>query len=171
VHQEKCHFGEKGWQSVAQSRPELIHALRDTAQRLQEGAQYEWGHMGRCNCGHLVQTITSMNSREIVESVDFAMNEWSEHAKDYCDGSGHKVDDLFLTLHQIGFDYRDIIHLENLTDQRVLTRLNQHLRRNCVSDVTLYMTTLADLLEEEQQLGIQQTDLIFPLPSTQLQEV
>ncbi|MCB0085034.1 MAG: hypothetical protein KDE47_29035 [Caldilineaceae bacterium] len=134
---------------MTQSTPELVQALRVTAQRLRDGAHYEWGHMGRCNCGHLVQTITAMTSREIVESIDFAMDEWSEHAKDYCEGTGHKVDDLFLTLQQIGFDYRDVMHLENLTDQRVLTRLGQHLRRNCVTDVTLYMTTLADILEED----------------------
>ncbi|MCB0107603.1 MAG: hypothetical protein KDE53_16900 [Caldilineaceae bacterium] len=134
---------------MTQSTPELVQALRVTAQRLRDGAHYEWGHMGRCNCGHLVQTITAMTSREIVESIDFAMDEWSEHAKDYCEGTGHKVDDLFLTLQQIGFDYRDVMQLENLTDQRVLTRLGQHLRRNCVTDVTLYMTTLADILEED----------------------
>ena len=134
---------------MTQSTPELVQALRVTAQRLRDGAHYEWGHMGRCNCGHLVQTITAMTSREIAESIDFAMDEWSEHAKDYCEGTGHKVDDLFLTLQQIGFDYRDVMHLENLTDQRVLTRLGQHLRRNCVTDVTLYMTTLADILEED----------------------
>lgn len=152
---------------MAQSTPELIHALRLTAQRLREGAQYEWGHMGRCNCGHLVQTITAMSSREIVESVDFAMNEWSEHAKDYCEGTGHKVDDLFLTLQQVGFDYHDVIHLENLTDQRVLARLDQHLRRNSVTDVIRYMTTLADLLEEEQPVKMQSTTLLFPLTPMQ----
>ena len=149
---------------MAQGTPALIQALRITAQRLTDGAQYEWGHLGRCNCGHLVQTVTAMSSREIVEAVDFAMDEWSEHAKDYCEGTGHKVDDLFLTLQQIGFDYRDVIHLENLTDQRVLTRLNQHLRRNCVTDVTLYMTTLAALLEEELSPPTQQ-DALWSLPA------
>lgn len=142
-------FDEKGLKQVTNSTLELIHALRVTAKRLENGAPYEWGHMGRCNCGHLVQTITAMSSREIVESVDFAMDEWSEHAKDYCEGTGYKVDDLFLTLQKIGFDYRDVIHLENLTDQRVLRRLGQHLRRNCVTDVVLYLTTLADILEED----------------------
>ncbi|MEZ4735948.1 MAG: hypothetical protein R3E79_53340 [Caldilineaceae bacterium] len=72
--------------------------------------------------------------------------------KDYCEGTGHRVDTLFLTLQEMGFDYQDVIHLENLSDQRVLQRLNQeqrYLRRNCVEDVTLYMHTLAMMLEEE----------------------
>ncbi|MEZ4676060.1 MAG: hypothetical protein R2932_17685 [Caldilineaceae bacterium] len=134
---------------MAKSTPELIDALRMTAQHLAAGAAYEWGHMGRCNCGHLVQTITTMNAREIVEAVDFAMDEWSEHAKDYCVGTGQNVETLFLTLQNIGFNYQDVIHLENLTDGRVLGRLNTFLRRNCVDDVIRYMTTLADILEED----------------------
>ena len=150
---------------MAQSKPELIDALRATAQRLTEGARYEWGHMGRCNCGHLVQTLTCMTAHEIVQTADFHLDEWTEHAREYCVGTGHPVDALFLTLQEMGFDYQDVIHLENLSDQRVLQRLGQapqasmkqnfsgqiHLRRNCVEDVTLYMDTLAALLEEKIQ--------------------
>ena len=137
---------------MAKSNPELSGALRETADRLSNGATYEWGHMGRCNCGHLVQTITSMSDYEIVKSIDFQLDEWSEHARDYCEGTGHQVDDLFRTLQELGFGYQDVIHLENLSDPRVLHRLNgagRYLRRNRVEDVTLYMTTLADLLDEE----------------------
>lgn len=137
---------------MAQSNPELIDALRTTAQRLQEGAHYEWGHMGRCNCGHLIQTITNLSDREIVQAADHRLDEWTEHAKDYCEGTGHSLDTLFLTLQEMGFDYQDVMHLENLSDQRVLQQLGQqprYLRRNCREDVTLYMNTLAAMLEEE----------------------
>jgi hypothetical protein len=142
---------------MAKSNAELITALRVTAQRLGEGAHYEWGHMGRCNCGHLVQTITNLSAREIVAAADNKLDEWSEHARDYCAGTGQNVESLFLTLHKVGFDYQDVIHLENLTDARVLNRLaegqfdggRRYLQRNCVTDVTQYMNTLADLLEEE----------------------
>jgi len=138
---------------MQKSNPDLICALRQTAERLEAGAKYEWGHMGRCNCGHLVQTLTNMSDYEIVKSVDFQLNEWSEHAMDYCAGTGHKVDDLFLTLHQVGFNYKDVIHLENLSDRRVLKRLENgktHLQRNNVDDAILYMNTMADMLEEEK---------------------
>ena len=137
---------------MAKSNPELIDALRTTAQRLSDGAHYEWGHMGRCNCGHLLQTITKMTAHEIVQAADYHLDEWTEHAKDYCEGTGYALDTLFLTLQEMGFDYQDVIHLENLSDHRVLQQLGQeprYLRRNCVSDVTLYMHTLADLLEAE----------------------
>ena len=67
----------------------LIDALRSTSKRLsQDGVEYQWGHMGQCNAGHLIQTITGMSSFELVESIDFNMDEWSEHATDYCSKSG-----------------------------------------------------------------------------------
>ncbi len=146
---------------MARSTPELINALRVSVQQLDAGAPYEWGHMGRCNCGHLVQAITSMSSREIVEAADFVMDEWSEHAKDYCAGTGQKVDQIFLTLQQFGFDYQDVIHLENLTDPRVLSSVGTHLRRNSVTDVILYMSTLANILEEEFAGSLQQRSSLF----------
>lgn len=137
---------------MAQSNSELIFALRETANRLADGARYEWGHMGRCNCGHLIQTLTDMSDYEIVKCVNFQMGEWTEHAKDYCEGTGQNVDDIFLTLHSFGFSYEDVIHLENLSDKRILSRLGegpQYLSRNDRQDVTLYLRTMANLLEEE----------------------
>ena len=132
---------------------ELVEALRETAGRLQEKqTRYEWGHMGRCNCGHLVQTVTDMTDTEIVQSVDHQLDEWSEHARDYCEGTGHRVEDIFVTLEGIGFNYKDMAHLEYLSDPKVLGRLqNRRLYRNNREDVSVYMSTLADVLEEEEK--------------------
>lgn len=137
---------------MARSNPELINALRDTADRLDSGARYEWGHMARCNCGHLVQTVTGMTDTEISCSVDHQLAEWTDHAESFCAGTSYKVDDLFRELGRIGFDHRDVMALENLSDNRVLTRLpagRKRLRRNQANDVSLYMRTMADMLEEE----------------------
>ena len=137
---------------MAKSNPILISALKETASRLSLGAKYEWGHMGRCNCGHLVQTITKLSDREIVESVDNQLNEWSEHAQEYCDTSNSKAEYLFDRLKEIGFDYEDVIKLEYLSDKNVLSRLGegpQYLRNNDVKDVVLYMDKMAEMLEEE----------------------
>ena len=137
---------------MAESNPELISALQTTACRLAAGVKYEWGHMGRCNCGHLVQTITGLSDYEIVKSIDFQLDQWSEHAQDYCEYTGHKVEDLFTTLANLGFDRDDVIHLENLSDRRVLDHLpleRRYLRRNCAEDAVLYMQTLAALLEAD----------------------
>ena len=137
---------------MAESKTNLIGALRQTAARLAGGARYEWGHMGRCNCGHLVQTLTDMSDVEIVRSIDNQLDEWTEHAKDYCEGTGAGVEDLFRTLAGVGFGHEDVMRLEYLSDPRVLRSLpgdRRHLRRNDVKDVTLYMETMADVLETE----------------------
>ena len=129
-----------------------IRALRKTVHHLEQGARYEWGHMGRCNAGHLVQTLTGMSAVEIVKTAHHQLDEWTEHANDYCQGTGENVSDLFQTLEKAGFSAADIVHLENLSDQRVLQQLpaeKRYLKRNQVNDVCLYMRTLADLLEND----------------------
>lgn len=131
----------------------IADLLRETADRLDGGARYEWGHMGRCNCGHLVQTLTEMTDRQIAESVNHQLDEWSEHARDYCEQTGSPVEDLFTALAEVGFSHRDVMALEYLNDPRVRAELGergQGLRRNYAPDVSLYMRTLADVIEKEQ---------------------
>ena len=129
----------------------LIDALRATSKRLEnEDVQYQWGHMGQCNAGHLIQTLTGMSSFEIVESVDFQLDEWSEHAVDYCSCTGNKVDDIFLSIEKQGLSHSDIVKLENLSDRKVLENLDggfRYLERNRREHVVEYMRSLADLLE------------------------
>ena len=138
---------------MAKEKKPLVSLLRETADRLDNGARYEWGHMGRCNCGHLVQTLTDLTDREIAQSVNYQLDEWSEHAKDYCSQTGSQVDDLFRALADVGFEYRDVMSLEYLSDPRVLAALRpdrKKLRRNFAPDVSLYMRTLADILDQDQ---------------------
>ena len=129
----------------------LIDALRATSKRLEnEDVQYQWGHMGQCNAGHLIQTLTGMSSFEIVESVDFQLDEWSEHAVDYCSCTGNKVDDIFLSIEKQGLSHSDIVKLENLSDRKVLENLDggfRYLERNRREHVVEYMRSFADLLE------------------------
>ena len=51
---------------MAKPSIELVQALRETARRLQNGAHYVWGHHGACNCGNLLQVITSLDEKEIL---------------------------------------------------------------------------------------------------------
>ena len=136
------------------SRSFLVDALRATSERLErEDTKYQWGHMGQCNAGHLIQTVTGMDSFEIVQSVDFQLDEWSEHATDYCSCTGSKVDDIFLTMERYGMSHSDIVKLENLSDKAILDNLNggfRYLRRNVREDVIEYMRSFADLLESAQ---------------------
>lgn len=113
--------------------------------------------MGRCNCGHLVQTLTDLTDRQIAQSANHMLDEWSEHAKSYCTESGSDVDELFQALAEVGFSHQDVMALEYLSDPRVLAALRperRKLRRNYAPDVSLYMRTLADVLEEENKAAV-----------------
>ncbi len=93
-----------------------------------------------------------MSSFELVESIDFNMDEWSEHATDYCSKSGCKVDDIFQAVEKLGMTHHDIIRLENLSDRKVLENLEggyRPLQKNQKDDVISYMESYADLLERK----------------------
>jgi hypothetical protein len=138
---------------MARPKPELIEALRNTARKLSKTQQYQWGHMGSCNCGHLVQEITKLSKAEIHE---YAMRtrggDWSEQALDFCPTSGFLMDQVISYMLDAGMDILDFKHLERLSDKEVLNRLPQeerYLRHNVREDVVKYMNTWADLLEEK----------------------
>lgn len=138
---------------MAKPRPELIQALRNTAKKLNKSQNYQWGHMGSCNCGHLVQEVTQLSKAEIHE---YAMRthggDWSEQALDYCPTSGYLMDQVISIMIEAGMDIVDFRHLERLSDKEVLTRLpleERYLKHNVRDDVVKYMNAWADLLEEQ----------------------
>ena len=65
----------------------LITALRKTADDLDNGCEYEWGHMARCNAGCLVQNLMDKTGKEVAEMVNFKLDEWTEYADAYCKGT------------------------------------------------------------------------------------
>ena len=141
---------------MATATPELIHALRSTANRIASGERYQWSHMGSCNCGHLAQTLTPYNHHEIHASALRRSGDWSEQVIDYCPTSGYTIDLIIETMLSIGMTTDDIQHLERLSDRNVLRRLplaERHLRHNRREDVVRYMREWAALLEEELGLS------------------
>ncbi len=132
----------------------LISALRATADRVEAGARYEWGHMAHCNCGHLAQTVSNQTGEQISKVVKHALSEWTEHASDICDVSGNPVEELLDVLQQVGFSREDVMHLEWLSDKRVLRKVGQgiYLKRNDRNDLITYLRAMADMLEEDLAL-------------------
>jgi adenylate kinase family enzyme len=129
----------------------LILALRMTALRLDSGAPFRWTHMGACICGNLAQTVTHLSAADIHRAALQKAGDWGEQAYDYCPASGLPMDHIMGTLLQLGLGPADIRHLERLSDPYVLRRLpveQQMLNRLERSDVILYLTTWADLLQE-----------------------
>ena len=136
---------------MARPTPTLITALRLTAARLSDGAGYQWGHMGSCNCGHLAQTLTRRSRGEIHQAALERAGDWGQQAIDYCPMSGYPLDHILEEMFEVGLERRDIDELERLNNPEVLARLppeRRHLRRNRRQDAVLYMETWAALLEE-----------------------
>lgn len=135
--------------SAPQKSSPLSIALRLTADRLANGAPYQWGHMGQCNCGHLAQTVTHKSAAEIHRSaLDQATGEWSEYLNDYCGVSGALIDDVTRTLLDLGITAAELASLENLDDPRVLARLGvERLVRHEREHAVRYLRAWADLVD------------------------
>ncbi len=137
---------------MAQANLTLINALRETAQRLRNGAPYAWGNHGACNCGNLTQVVTKLSKEEILQYAHTGIGEWTELAEDYCAVTDAPAGLLISKLQQIGLTPSDIHNLEYLEDKKVLERLPggfRWLQRNVREDVIVYFETYASLLEEQ----------------------
>ena len=132
----------------------IIDALRKTAQQLQNGSRYEWGHMGSCNCGNLAQTVTSFSRAEIQKYALEKRGDWSEQLVEYCPTSGFPMDLIIEKMIDFGFSKQDLRHLEWLSDAEILQEILKnktitHLSRNSKQDTILYLKTWANLLEDK----------------------
>jgi hypothetical protein len=137
---------------MAHANTHLINALRDTAHRLKNGAPYAWGNHGVCNCGNLLQSITSFTKKEILTFAHTGTGEWTELAEDYCGVTDAPVSLLVLRLTDIGLTPTDIHNLEYLDNRQVLKKLPggfRWLKRNVREDVVVYFETFAAILEAE----------------------
>ncbi|MEM8550429.1 MAG: hypothetical protein AAGF10_06525 [Verrucomicrobiota bacterium] len=136
---------------MAKANLKLINALRQTADKLDNGGDYHWAHAGKCNCGHLAQVVTGLGAKDIfLRARASELTEWTEYANDYCPTSGQPVDELIDSLLEIGLERRDLHHLEYLSDVKVLMAVPggmRYLRRNQPADVALYLRTWAGMLE------------------------
>ncbi|MBS1599774.1 MAG: hypothetical protein JST75_16225 [Bacteroidetes bacterium] len=131
---------------------QLIEALRNTAKKLSEGSYYAWGHHGACNCGSLLQVITSMTKEEILSYAHTGTGEWTEIAEDYCTVTGAPAYLMISKLEKLGLTITDIHHLEYLDDRKILEHLPggfRWLKRNIREDVIIYFETFANILEGE----------------------
>ena len=127
----------------------LIGAIRSAADKIAASDAYEWGHMGRCNCGHLVRELTPLSDAEIQRMAMEKSGDWADQVLDFCPESGMTMDWLISELTSYGLTPRDLIDLERLSNQEVLERSgHSELKKNQASDVALYMHTWAGLLED-----------------------
>lgn len=137
---------------MARPNPELIDALRRTAQKLTEGAPYQWGHMGGCNCGNLAQELTKLSKDQIHAYAMQRYGDWNEQVDDYCTTSFMPIDLVISEMLGAGLALEDLKHLEKLSDRQVLQRFpieKRFLKHNVRPDVVAYMNEWANMLEEQ----------------------
>lgn len=137
---------------MARPTPELIEALRRTARNLRNGAPYQWGHMGGCNCGNLAQELTKLSKDQIHRYAMQRYGDWNEQVDDYCSTSNLPLDLVINEMLSAGLMLEDLKHLERLDDRKVLARFpveKRHLKHNVRDDVVAYMNEWANLLEEQ----------------------
>jgi hypothetical protein len=137
---------------MANPNSQLIDALRKTAHRLKQGSYYAWGNHGACNCGNLVQSVTSLSKEEILKYAHTGIGEWTELAEEYCGATNAPVNLLIHKLEMVGLTPTDIHNIEYLADREVLDALPggfRWLKKNVREDVIIYFETFANVLEEK----------------------
>lgn len=138
---------------MARANIQLIAAIRSAANKIQQAKDYQWGHMGFCNCGHLVQELTTLTPQQIHDyALANCMGDWSEQSQMFCGTGSMPMDLLFSELIQKGMDMQDIKYLEKCCDPAVLEQMpenKKYPKNNVKEDVVLYMSTWANLLEDQ----------------------
>ncbi|MFC0185829.1 hypothetical protein SAMN04515674_1149 [Pseudarcicella hirudinis] len=138
---------------MAHANTVLINALRRTANKLSSGTSYQWGHMGSCNCGNLAQELTLLSKAEIHEFAMAGRGDWREQVEEFCPASGLPMDLLIAEMLKNGLTTTDLQHLEKLSDRKILAGIPSEIRSkmkyNSREDVILYLSTWANLLEDE----------------------
>ena len=145
-------------------RQELARHLRMTAARLREGASYRWTHQGRCNCGHLAQTLTGLSGGEIHQIALRSEGEWVDHVSDYCEISGLPVNDLIRSMLSFGLLIDELADLERLASPNVTRWLpagRRHLDYRSRDDVILYFDTWAEVIDAEHRIRQDQSEIIL----------
>ncbi len=150
---------------MAKASIEIIDALRNSAQKIEDSLAYQWGHMGACNCGFLAQEVTKLTKAEIHRRALERHGDWTEHLNDYCPINGLLFDDVISELLAFGFDSDDLKHLEKLSDPSILRTIpfsERNLQHNNKQDVVTYLTAWINLLEGELI-----DTITFELPETE----
>jgi hypothetical protein len=151
----------------------LIDALRKAALQLREGAFYAWGHHGACNCGNLLQVVTTLSKEDILAHAHTGPGEWTELAEESCQITGTPAALLIQELERIGLTTSDIHHIEYLTDRAVLNHLEggfRWLKRNVREDVIAYFEAFARMLEDQlaQSLPLNVDELLAPMKTERM---
>ncbi len=135
---------------MARANFKLINAIREAASKIETGSDYQWGHMGGCNCGHLAQELTPFTKREIHEYAMRRSGDWTDQVQDFCSTSQMPMDEVIATMMESGLERKDMVELERLKNHEVRLFMGEKgktLSHNIKQDVVDYMKAWAVMLE------------------------
>jgi len=143
---------------MAYPNPELIDALRRTADKIESGEwDNQWGTPSQCNCGLLARSILG-------EPLRFSkrMGSWQKAPQENkwlfgepkCQSTGLSFSEITDILKGIGLRDEDLAHLELLDNEAVVEAMDtSRFRYNSDNHVVEYLRTWADLLEKARPLA------------------
>lgn len=137
---------------MAKPSLQLIDALRKAAKNIAEDKDsYNWKAIGACNCGTLVQVVTGYNAKEISNYGIKKHGDWQSISLLYDKNNDFEIDKIITRMLDLGMSLEDFTYLENLNCPKVLSYIGKDvcLTRDDPYDAVLYLTSWADMLEEE----------------------
>ena len=137
---------------MAKVTVDTIMALMNTASALEKAPDYQWGHMGSCNCGFLAREVARLDKVTIHSAAMQRYGNWTEQLNDYCPTSGFLMDDVITKMLNAGFDIDDLRHLETLSNVEILRTLPAHqrfLQHNIRGDVVTYLRAWSGWLTQQ----------------------
>ena len=117
------------------SKQKLINGLKTAIYNLEEDTiKYDWNKPRHCNCGVVSRCILKYDNETFKNIVERPFTEysneglnakghcgsWSDVSKTYCSITGISNFRIFRELGEAGMTNKDIIHLENLSDPKIL---------------------------------------------------
>ncbi len=139
---------------MAKASWNLISAIFRTAEKLEKGAPYQWGHMGQCNCGNLAQELTTYTSEQIHNyALESRNGDWEEQVSAFCNNGSMHMDLVISSMLEAGLTREDLMNLERLSDKQILARIpaeiRSKIRHNERAHVVAYLRSWGEMLTEQ----------------------
>lgn len=135
-----------------------IEVLKKALDMLNNGFEYNFTDVDRCNCGVVLKaaglTSAEINETESLYSYTYFTNigHCSVTGMPFC-----KVQAMFI---QLGFTKNDIINLEKLSDETILSKAGNLKNYANKNNLIKYLTAWIEILEEETPYQV--THLYIP---------
>jgi len=134
-----------------------IEALQKTIYNLENNVyRYQWDSCNDCNCGILSRTIMGGKSPYeggFLDAPFIKRIEWPFSENAYCMTTNLPLQEVFQSFKDSGFSFEDILNLESLGDDKIITRLRwdkKHSKYTTKKYVILYLKEWVKMLQERE---------------------